>query len=338
VTEAGGGFRGDQVLAIPEGWEEKEDAERRFEAAEEVRLLYVAVTRAKEELVVARWPDRASKSPWRALDPWLEEHAERLELESRDPEPGRTLEASWAEEAERAVRLSGESLELMRAATYNHTSVTEMTKGMEEAPASTGRETLQAESSMAFRGFSWGNAVHGALAAAAGDPSPESLRAICRDLLVEQNRPVDDHGQPVELIELLALVEAVRGSEIWQRATESEHALTEIPFAASGVPDKDTPEPAIRDTRLRKGPPRRQLDLFGHEIEERRDDAEVSPEATEDLVRVLEGVIDLAFREGDGWVVGRQVDLYARAWERLTGEPVKERVLFYTAQGRLDIW
>ena len=73
---------------------------------------------------------------------------------------------------------------------------------------------------------------------------------------------------------------------------------------------------------------------------------------------VLEGVVDLAFRERGGWVIAdyktdvgtdpdfasrtesyrRQVDLYAEAWTRLTGEPVKERVLFYTLQGRTDSW
>jgi ATP-dependent helicase/nuclease subunit A len=73
---------------------------------------------------------------------------------------------------------------------------------------------------------------------------------------------------------------------------------------------------------------------------------------------VLEGVIDLAFREPEGWVVAdfktdvgtdpefparepayrRQVELYAHAWSRLTGEPVKERVLFFTAQGRIERW
>ena len=73
---------------------------------------------------------------------------------------------------------------------------------------------------------------------------------------------------------------------------------------------------------------------------------------------VLEGVIDLAFREADGWVVAdyktdvgtdpdfpvrlasyrRQVELYADAWSRLTGEPVKERVLFFTAQDRVEAW
>jgi ATP-dependent helicase/nuclease subunit A len=75
-------------------------------------------------------------------------------------------------------------------------------------------------------------------------------------------------------------------------------------------------------------------------------------------VRVLEGVIDLAFREPDGWVIAdyktdvgsdpdfarrqrayrRQVELYAEAWTRLTGEPVKERILFYTTQGRIESW
>jgi hypothetical protein len=34
----------------------------------------------------------------------------------------------------------------------------------------------------------------------------------------------------------------------------------------------------------------------------------------------------------------RQVDLYAVCWERLTGEPVKERVLFFTHDGQEVVW
>ena len=69
-------------------------------------------------------------------------------------------------------------------------------------------------------------------------------------------------------------------------------------------------------------------------------------------------MIDLAFLEPDGWVLAgyktdvgtdpefaarqlayrRQVDLYADAWARLTGDPVKERVIFFTAQGRSERW
>lgn len=75
-------------------------------------------------------------------------------------------------------------------------------------------------------------------------------------------------------------------------------------------------------------------------------------------LRVMEGVIDLAFLEKDGWVIAdyktdvgtdpdfarrragyrRQVELYAEAWSRLTGADVKERVLFFTTQGRMERW
>jgi ATP-dependent helicase/nuclease subunit A len=75
-------------------------------------------------------------------------------------------------------------------------------------------------------------------------------------------------------------------------------------------------------------------------------------------IEVVEGVIDLAFREDDGgWVIcdfktdrvtgpyadrlalyRRQVDLYAACWERVTGERVKERVLFLTQDGQEVVW
>jgi ATP-dependent exoDNAse (exonuclease V) beta subunit len=111
------------------------------------------------------------------------------------------------------------------------------------------------------------------------------------------------------------------------------------------------------------GRPLRQLDLFGtsglgaeaDEADEAKDGAEERHDA---LPSILEGVVDLAFREKGGWVIAdyktdvgtdpdfpareeayrRQVELYAEAWARLTGEPVKERVLFFVAQGRVEVW
>jgi ATP-dependent exoDNAse (exonuclease V) beta subunit len=86
--------------------------------------------------------------------------------------------------------------------------------------------------------------------------------------------------------------------------------------------------------------------------------AEGGPPAPEELPDVVEGVVDLAFREPDGWVIAdyktdlgdsltaprrragyrRQVDLYAACWERLTGERVKEKVLFFTRSGTELTW
>jgi ATP-dependent helicase/nuclease subunit A len=60
----------------------------------------------------------------------------------------------------------------------------------------------------------------------------------------------------------------------------------------------------------------------------------------------LEGVVDLAFPEDDGWVLAdyktdRGDDpefavrrrAYSSAWSRLTGESVKERVILWTRNG-----
>jgi len=360
ATEFRDGFRGDQVLALPEGWEIHQAMESRFEAAEEVRLLYVAVTRAKKELVVARWPDGPDRSPWRALDPWLHEHAEELQMEPRTPEPREQLEIT-PEAVQQMRREAADRLEALGTPSFEHRSVTVLSKRDERVPTG-GRTEGDQVDRQAFRGFSWGSAVHGALAVATEGTTPEALRAACRDLLVEYERPLDDHGDPTELHELLGVVESVRASDLWLRAHRAERVLSEIPFAAllpAGMgsapkpaatrPPRDDPDPDEK--------PRKQLDLFSvHSIPE--SESGPVPEEPSGVHRIIEGVIDLAFLEADGWVIAdyktdlgtdpdfgtrldeyrRQVAMYAEAWTRLTGEPVKERVLFFTAQGRVEAW
>jgi ATP-dependent helicase/nuclease subunit A len=356
VTEASEGFGSDRALAMPVGWEEKAEAEERFEAAEEVRLLYVAVTRAKEELLVARWREGPDTSPWRALHPWLDERATPLELEPEEPEPRARVETTAEDVLERSGAAAA-SLADLRTPTYTHWSVTELAKGRDADVEQPSARRLQTGVDRGgFRGFSWGSAVHGALAAAAVDPDPVALRAACRDLLVQNERPLDDHGEPGELTELVELVSAVKGSRLWTRARRAERMLSEVPFAVPGVRVGDVEDASARSG----GGVRPQLDLFG---ELRPADQLAGDDAEREVsgrlpTQILEGVIDLAFLEGDGWVIAdyktdvgtdpdfarrrqtyrRQVDLYAEAWTRLTGDPVKERVLFFTAQGREERW
>jgi ATP-dependent exoDNAse (exonuclease V) beta subunit len=221
-----------------------------------------------------------------------------------------------------------------------------------------------------LRGYEWGSAVHGALAAAARAPGTEALRATCRDLLVEHGRPLDDHGEPLELTELLDLVRAVQSSDLWTRAMRAERVLSEVAFAFPGWQAEQAERSAEQDPRRTHDRP--QLDLFGvpatttgsarqppvvdgsaHGLTA---DAPGDPPDAPPIL--LEGVIDLAFRESDGWVVAdyktdvgtdpefaarqrsyrRQVELYADAWAKLTGDPVKERVILFTAQGRTERW
>ena len=331
-----------RVIARPPGWEEKEAEERRYEEAEQDRLLYVAATRAGERLVVARRAGHESRSPWAGLYDWIDAHGRDLQLGPEPaPEPA-VVEADAESLLEEMARLTDARSERSRPG-YEVVTATTLAKeragggeggqsndgisqnGQSDRAGPGGRGGSDAESSDAaatslpdprdgpdpvFRGLSWGIAVHGVLEAAARGVKGPALRRIARSALLEAERPLSE-GVPAELDELVAVVERVLQSEVWDRARQADRMLSEVPFAYR--------EPGA-------GP--------GGGL------------------RIMEGVIDLAFREDAGWVIvdyktdvgtdpgfpdrkrsyREQVELYARAWEAMTGEPVTERVLLYTAR------
>ena len=370
-------------LVRPVNWFEYEEVEQHFNKDEYVRLLYVAVTRAREELVISRWPrKKGSSSPWSPLENWLEDNAILLNLESRMASGRDTLSFS-TREADSQVKRAVLDLSRRAAPTFLHQTVTSLAKA-ELSPSGSFVDSDSRDSSPSlpksieepiasaseFRGYSWGSAVHAALACAAESAPGADVQGVFRNLLVEHGRPLDDHGEPTELRELIGLVRAVQGSTLWSRAKVAKRMLTEISFALPGLKESKVeqgPEPGSGPKTDRV---RRQLDLFGQEISEDKESEFVSHPSgdhtgaivtAEDVgmpVSVLEGVIDLAFRERGGWVVAdyktdigtdpefpareaayrRQVDLYAEAWAQLTGETVKERVLFFTAQDRIEQW
>jgi ATP-dependent helicase/nuclease subunit A len=374
VVEPAPAYRRSRDLARPWGWSALQDIEERFELAEDVRLLYVAVTRAREELVVARWKGGRGASPWAPLEEWLDERGDRLALQVDEAPDAERIEAdpqTLRAEAERAAA----SLRSRASPGFAHTTVTRVAKARAPGVREKGVEDAIDPGQGVFRGFTWGSAVHAALAAAMGDVSEEELRTACRNHLIENRRPLDDHGEPRELRELHDLVRSVLSSSLWRRASAAERSLVEIPFAVRGLSAADD-EPAERMPVAEVEPGvRRQLDLFGSEAEAPRADSNSESAATDSEgsgggeadapaagspaeATVLEGVIDLAFKEADGWVVvdyktdvgtdpdfaarseayRRQVELYGAAWSRLTGEPVKEHVLFFTSQDRVESW
>ncbi len=371
-------FGRSEVIAQPLNWNALAAREEEFAQAEFVRLLYVAATRAKHELWIAsstKNPQRNQRLPWKEIEDWVRKEAARVGQERvwvadpngtgpNDDEPQEDgdrvrANASRAEEGDElpglacnaavlavlpggnppaaaaldpernlgeGVAAARSALEQSRARSYRLETVTARVKG--QAVADEGQQTQQ-QREMGLQGeffeatgerpqtggLEWGNVVHEVLAQAE-DLGGVALRNLARDLLVERGRDLDPDGEPVELDTLLGLVAAVRGSELWRRAMASPERYTELPFAVTDM-DADAPLPEL-----------------------------------------LEGVIDLVFRDESGWVIAdyktdsgddphfgarvaqyrRQVDLYARCWERLTGESVCERILVFTAQGRVESW
>lgn len=348
VTMPAGPYRS-WTLARPLEWSALAQDEVRFLEAEEQRILYVACTRAREELVVAR---KHGKSCWDIFDGWLDRNAATLQLAADVPRS-----------RERMARSAGDLLAETAAAeagmaegarpSYEIASITELAKAEEAEMDAGADDSIEAAPQDAagirgeddgagsaraddpatppvpdrttLRGYEWGSAVHGTLAAATRGVEGEALEFVARALLVEHERPLDERGAPAELDELMSLVGRVRASELWRRAERADMRQPEVPFAVH--------QPAALPAA------RRPADNGG-------------------IPRLIEGVIDLAFREPDGWVIvdyktdvgddpdfpirrrayRRQVDLYAECWEEITGEPVKEKALLFTTMEEEERW
>jgi ATP-dependent helicase/nuclease subunit A len=311
------------TLAAPPDWKERKERERAFEEAEETRLLYVAATRAGQELVVGlRGGKSADKSPWHPFEAWVRDEGERLAI-GPAPAPERHrigVDADELRSRERAVE--NERAARARPGYAFHT-VTGLVKGDGGPPASTPDDEAPAPDDVTIRwrlaradsggpgGLEWGNAVHQVLEAAGRKIEGDALRAAARTALLENDRPVEG-GEPTELELLLDLVVRVREDELWRRAEDAEHRLVEQPFVVEN--------------------------------------------ATDGMTRYMEGVIDLAFLEADGWTVvdyktdrgddpelearleryRAQIRLYGRALERLSGQPVARRILWFVRGGRRE--
>jgi ATP-dependent helicase/nuclease subunit A len=308
-----------QCVARPPQWERHEDEEIPFGEAEEVRLLYVAATRARDELVIGRCSNTEDDSFWAPLHPALDDPsiARELSIEVLPPVDRERMTVS-AEELVQATEDLVQTRASLAAPSYLTGSVTGLAKG-EEGFVAAGSAGAGA------RGVSWGTAVHRVLELAGRGLRAAELRSACREILIEVER-IDERGEPTEVETLLALVASVRASELWRRAEAATRRHVEVPFLVG---------------------------FSGDDAEALRRIVPPDPEAP-DAERLVEGVIDLAFlEEGRGWVIAdyktdvfgsdeareartaayrRQVDLYALCWERLTGEPVVERQLYFTAE------
>ena len=225
-------------IAEPEGWDAHQVEEKRFLDAEEIRLLYVAATRARDMLVVGC--TGAKSGAWKPLEVFVV-RAPELDIPDVD-----AVEADWARDASadaRAAAAAHREAAQARARTpsWSAASVTgearhiEKLSRREAADEDDPTKVVVADTRerRADAGMAWGSLVHGLLEHAMRHEqvSEADLRRLALWLTVEtpELRQVID--------EAVATVVDVMGSEFWARAKAAPH-FVETPFAVK-TSDRD---------------------------------------------------------------------------------------------------
>jgi ATP-dependent helicase/nuclease subunit A len=298
--EATGGVcvtAGTRTVAHPPQWAAMAAAEDEFHAAERARLLYVAATRAKQELVVAQCHRSNKSGPvpdesmWSPLVPALESLATPIELPIV-PAPGRRRVARDRAAIAAAIADAEERRRTAAEPSLAVTTVTESAKGTWDE----GRTSGLGQAPNPGGGAAWGRAVHRAIEALGRGRRDESLRAFIRAVVLHEGLT------DAQRSELEAVIAAVAGSAAWAR------------LLAHGAPRVELP--VMRSVR----------DAAGERVTEGVVDAAV---LGRDGWLVVDWKTDAV--EGETWrerlvQYTRQVEAYAAILAALTGAPARGTV------------
>ena len=226
---------GDRVIAQPPGWSGLQDIEQRFAEAERERLLYVATTRARRELVVSQCETSYStKAPacdtsaWRPLAEVLEEHSLPLQPEAMQapPPPGRRA-ANIDGLAMRAA--ANKARDRVRAAAKPSFAVVTVTDSAKRGSPEPEASPFSFVRDDAGDGVEWGRAVHRAIEALGrgwrGDSLIARVDAIARESLFDADQTA----------RLERVVANVAQSAEWRQLESTGAIVVEMPLTQRTV-------------------------------------------------------------------------------------------------------
>lgn len=364
-----------KVIGQPVDWAKHESAEQRYQDAEETRLLYVAATRAKNLLFISDSEKSNAKNPWEPLLQFIPDefiaagtggdeqvtgeidgvtalsgsadgstvqyepsdapipHNAGLKAGIQSCSPGDSIQHSgdtvefetpckFSDEAETT---SGENdtdklVEEFSRFTGEVSAFLEKAKqpGYSEASPSNILRQEPLHTVQGGYGAEWGTAMHAIIEKTVRDP--KNLESHISMILEEHGFTDLKYSQQAS-----ELITELMKSELYARICNASRKLTEIPFMLK----LDEADPIYRE--FCSGRP---------------------------VPVTLEGVIDLAIHEEDGWTIidyktnhietdedlrlltehyATQIRLYCRVWERITGERVKSGELYFMKRGLVQV-
>lgn len=276
-----GTFR-NEVIAQPADWTKREIEELRFLEAEQLRLAYVAATRAASVLIITipETVGRGRIAPWSMFDTTSMQTLPKL----------KELPLAKCEH-----EVSGDVRAVEHHLTQRHSAIGHASYLRQSPSALKSATPMTAAGGGGTDGRAFGSAMHRLLEEDALQELHDP-QARAEQLALHEGLPVDTAD------EMLHILERVRAHALWKRMRNADRRFVELPFA--------------------------------------------HPVTEEDLPGVMTGVMDLVFRDADGWVIvdyktdaigtederaqlyAPQITAYCRAWEKITGEPARGRIWF----------
>ncbi len=291
-----------QIVAQPVEWEVDKAEEALFAQAEEVRLLYVAATRAENLLVVSVF-DSFPKGPWTPLKNPL---ADVPELESAPlPEAAERVAPEDGPGHAELLQQAQERLNRAKEPTYAQRSVTGEREEATPAPAKSRKKG---------RGVKYGRLVHQLFEEAVRGNLPENASARIHRMAEAINQGDTEADLPWREGPLTSEDEAMaaralerfKKAPLWETLQRAHEVYTEVPLGAS----EDAGAEGVAVVRG-------VIDLVY------RDDAGW---------HIVDYKTDRADTEEEAAAVRQQyqpqLDAYAAYWRRLTGAPVADATLW----------
>jgi ATP-dependent helicase/nuclease subunit A len=283
-------------LGIPPDWDTFEQEEKKYDDAEEDRLLYVASTRAKNLLVISNYPEKADINYWSLFDGYLDKVEELMTPLTSLP---RTTEKIVIKKRDfdRAEETLIKNMDRIGEQTYAVENVTSLTKGTDELPV--WRRT--------GRGLKWGNVIHRTLEAVSRGVKGGELDLFILNVLNEEGRPLE------EKTTVLSLIEEIVRSDFWKEVESAKEKYVEVPFSLRVKPIDLKLSPSTAEWVILSGT----IDL----VYKSDGGWTIVDYKTDDVRENLKGFVDY---------YSPQVKAYSRFWEEMSGEKVVKAGLYFT--------
>ncbi|MDG5787194.1 UvrD-helicase domain-containing protein [Evansella sp. AB-P1] len=300
-----------KTIGQPREWETYRSEEEAYLLQEEIRIIYVAATRAEKGLVISACEGKRNKNPWDLLDAGIDDIEDIL----------LNQEMVVTEQAKNKETLMGETYGVETANLDNWLGKSTEPSYFKTNPSDEKEElyTLGIERDEGG-GLAWGLVIHEvfeALINGRGDLTDEFLKKSLQKNNVSIER----------LEEVRGVMNQFMDSSLWDELQNGDVTLVEVPFSIQITEEED---PAI------------------YKMLQSREQSSVPIQLTGiiDLVFKINGmwrIVDFKTdRPKDRSLLSdlteyytTQITLYTKVWERLTGEAVSSAQLYYVTPNEL---